>query len=45
MKAITLESVLETLDRQPQALEVTVPPGIAARARKSIEKMFELAAG
>ncbi len=43
MKSITLESVLITLERQPPELEVTVPPEIAAKARRSIEKMFELA--
>ncbi len=43
MKSITLESVLALL-RDPAPEEVTVPPAIAARARRSIEKMFELAA-
>ena len=43
MKSITLESVLSALERQPSGLEVTVPPEIAAKARRSIEKMFELA--
>lgn len=43
MKSITLESVLELL-RSPVPREVTVPPDIAARARKAIERMFELAA-
>lgn len=43
MKSITLQSVLGTLERQPPELEVTVLPDIAVRARRSIEKMFELA--
>ncbi|HAT71846.1 MAG TPA: quinolinate synthase [Elusimicrobia bacterium] len=43
MKSITLNSVLALLtDPAPQ--EVTVPEDIAASARVSIEKMFELAA-
>ena len=45
MKSITLESVLDALEYPRPELEITVPPEIAARARKSIEKMFELAAG
>lgn len=43
MKSITLESVLALL-KDPNPEEVTVPEDIAARAKKSIEKMFELAA-
>ncbi|MFA6434565.1 MAG: quinolinate synthase NadA [Elusimicrobiales bacterium] len=43
MKSIKLESVLETLERPDKALEVTVPSGVADKARKAIEKMFELA--
>ncbi len=43
MKSITLESVLDALERQPPELEVTVPAETAAKARRSIEKMFELA--
>jgi len=43
MKSITLKSVLALL-KDPNPEEVTVPPAIAARAKKSIEKMFELAA-
>lgn len=43
MKSITLDSVLALLQHAgPQ--EVLVPSGIAQRARKAIEKMFELAA-
>ncbi|MDO8806507.1 MAG: quinolinate synthase NadA [Elusimicrobiota bacterium] len=43
MKSITLESVLALL-KDPDPEQVTVPEAIAARAKKSIEKMFELAA-
>jgi len=43
MKSITLDSVLALL-RAPAPEEVTVPADIAARAKKSIDKMFELAA-
>ncbi|MCX5793312.1 MAG: quinolinate synthase NadA [Elusimicrobia bacterium] len=43
MKSITLDSVLALL-RDPSPEEVAVPPGIAARAKIAIEKMFELAA-
>ena len=43
MKSITLESVLALL-KAPDPEEVTVPADIAAKARKSIDKMFELAA-
>ncbi|HOW90409.1 MAG TPA: quinolinate synthase NadA [Elusimicrobiales bacterium] len=43
MKSITLDSVLDALERLPAELEVTVPPDTAARARVAIEKMFELA--
>lgn len=43
MKSITLGSVLAMLkDASPE--EVTVPADIAARAKKAIDKMFELAA-
>lgn len=44
MKSITLESILDALENPRPELEVTVPPEISALARKSIEKMFELAA-
>ncbi len=43
MKSITLESVLALL-KDPAAPEVTVPAGIAGRARVAIDRMFELAA-
>ena len=43
MKSITLESVLAAL-KDPAPEEVTVPADIAARAKKAIDKMFELAA-
>jgi quinolinate synthase len=43
MKSITLESVLALL-KAPAPAEVLVPADIAARAKRSIEKMFELAA-
>jgi len=44
MKSITLGSVLALLKETASAREVTVPAVIAARARKAIDKMFELAA-
>ncbi|MDD2805238.1 MAG: quinolinate synthase NadA [Elusimicrobiales bacterium] len=43
MKSITLDSVL-ALFKDPAPEEVTVPADIAARAKRSIDKMFELAA-
>lgn len=43
MKSITLESILALL-KDPAPEEVTVPADIAVRAKRSIEKMFELAA-
>ncbi|MDP2865620.1 MAG: quinolinate synthase NadA [Elusimicrobiota bacterium] len=43
MKSITLDSVLALL-KDPNPEEVTVPEDIAVRAKRSIEKMFELAA-
>ena len=43
MKSITLESVLALL-KDPSPEEVTVPPAIAVKAKKAIDKMFELAA-
>ncbi len=43
MKSITLESVLALL-KDPAPEEVTVPADVAARARRAIDKMFELAA-
>ncbi len=43
MKSITLESVLALL-KDPNPEEVTVPADIAVRAKRSIDKMFELAA-
>ncbi|OGS14115.1 MAG: hypothetical protein A2285_10255 [Elusimicrobia bacterium RIFOXYA12_FULL_57_11] len=42
MKSITLESVLALL-KDPAPQEITVPAEIALRAKKAIEKMFELA--
>jgi len=44
MKSVTLESILDVLENPRPELEVSVPPEIAARAKRSIEKMFELAA-
>lgn len=44
MKSITLESILDVLEHPRAELEVTVPADIAARAKRAIEKMFELAA-
>ena len=43
MKSITLESVLDTLEGRPRAPEIDVAPETAAKARRAIEKMFELA--
>lgn len=44
MKSITLEGVLDTLEHPRPELEIAVPTKVAERARRSIEKMFELAA-
>ena len=44
MKSVTLENVLQTLENPSKEQLVTVPPGTAAKARASIEKMFKLAA-
>jgi quinolinate synthase len=44
MKSITLQSVLALLKDPAAAEEVTVPSGVAARAKKAIDMMFELAA-
>jgi quinolinate synthase len=44
MKRITLERVLALLRAPAAAREVTVPAGVAASAKKAIDKMFELAA-
>ncbi|OGS07616.1 MAG: hypothetical protein A2270_06675 [Elusimicrobia bacterium RIFOXYA12_FULL_51_18] len=44
MKSITLENILEVLENPRPELEVTVPSDIAVQAKRSIEKMFELAA-
>ena len=43
MKAVTLENVLQTLKNPAKEQLVTVPPETAVRAKKAIEKMFELA--
>ena len=43
MKTITLESVLKTLRDFPAEYEVMVPEDIAVKAKKAINKMFELA--
>ncbi len=43
MKSITLDSVLALL-KDPAPEEVTVPADVAARAKRSIDMMFELAA-
>ena len=40
MKRITLEKVLRALDEE--IFEITVPPDIAARARRSIERMVAI---
>lgn len=42
MKSITLPAILSLL-KDPSPKEVTVPAAIAARARKAIDRMFELA--
>jgi quinolinate synthase len=42
MKSITLEKVLENLENLKPEREITVPPDITEKARKSLEKMFEL---
>jgi len=43
MKSITLDNVLFVLENLPSEYEVSVPENTAARAKKAIEKMFELA--
>lgn len=43
MKAITLENILETLESPKPRHRITVPAEIAAKARRSIERMFEIA--
>lgn len=43
MKSITLESVLESLTNPKPEYEISVPENIASLAKKSIDKMFELA--
>ncbi|MEE8425095.1 MAG: quinolinate synthase NadA, partial [Elusimicrobiota bacterium] len=43
MKAITLENILQTLESPQPRHKITVPAEIAAKARKSIERMFEIA--
>ncbi len=42
MKSITLQAILSLL-KDPSPKEVTVPADIAARAKKAIDRMFELA--
>jgi quinolinate synthase len=42
MKAVTLERVLSALERPTASQRIEVPPAVAARALKPIEKMFEL---
>lgn len=44
MKSITLEGVLDVLENPGPEFEITVPSDVAEKARRSIEKMFELAA-
>ncbi|UPT73503.1 MAG: quinolinate synthase NadA [Elusimicrobiota bacterium] len=43
MKAVTLERVLSALEKPSAAQTIEVPPSVAARALKPIERMFELA--
>ncbi len=44
MKSITLNNVLDVLENPREEFEVNVPADIAVKAKKSIDKMFELAA-
>ena len=43
MKATTLERVLSALERPTSSQRIEVPADVAARARRPIERMFELA--
>ena len=43
MKAVTLERVLSALERPTASQRIDVPEGVAARALRPIERMFELA--
>ncbi|MBI4676157.1 MAG: quinolinate synthase NadA [Elusimicrobia bacterium] len=43
MKAVTLERVLAVLEKPSAADAVEVDPGVQDRARKAIERMFEMA--
>ena len=43
MKATTLERVLSALERPTASQRIEVPAAVAARARRPIERMFELA--
>lgn len=43
MKTVTLEKVLETLKNPKKEQEINVEASIAEKAKKAIEKMFELA--
>ena len=42
MKAVTLERVLSALESPSASQRITVPPAVAARALRPIERMFEL---
>lgn len=44
MKSVTLESVLKVLENLPKDMEIKVPRETAWKAKKAIDKMFELAA-
>jgi quinolinate synthase len=43
MKAVTLERILRALERPAASQIIEVPPALAARAKRPIERMFELA--
>lgn len=45
MKAIDLRRILSVLEKPSPALRIEVPAETADKARRSIEKMFEIAAG
>ena len=42
MKAVTLERVLSALERPTDSQRIKVPPAVAERALRPINRMFEL---
>ena len=43
MKAVTLERILECLEAPEPRQRITIPAAVARKARRSIERMFEIA--